>query len=187
MNTTTISEAVDLKTLTIDASHSQISFVVRHMGFSKIRGCFESFEGSVQKIPGDLSTLQSEATIEAASITTGEPNRDNHLRTGDFLLVDEYPQITFRSVESRSGNGINFTLIGELTIRGVSQSVTLDALYMGTGTDPWGGTRVAFEARTTINRKDFGVNWNAVLEAGGFLVGDQVEIILEVQAIEQKS
>lgn len=183
MNSTTT--LTDVRTYTIDPAHSRVGFTARHLGFSKVRGRFETFEGTLRMEPGKLDTLGAEVTIDAASIDTNEPKRDAHLRTGDFFLVDEHPQLTFKSTGVRNVEGDRFTLVGELSIRGVTQTVELEAEYLGEGKDPWGGTRVAFEGRTKVNRKTFGLNWNVVLETGGFLVSDDVEIELEVQAVQQ--
>ena len=175
----------DLLTYTIDPAHSRLGFVVRHMGFSKVRGSFKEFEGTVHMVPDDLSTLEAEVTVQAASISTNDANRDKHLRSEDFFEVETYPTLTFESTGVRDLDGETFTLVGTLTMHGVSKPVALQAEYLGTGQDPWGGTRTAFEARTKINRKDFGLNWNTLLETGGFLVSEEVEIVLEIQAVAQ--
>lgn len=170
-------------TYSIDTSHSEVGFVVRHMGFSKVRGRFEDFTGQVRMEADQLSSLEAEVEIQTASIDTNDAKRDEHLRTSDFLDAPNHDTITFKSTGIRSANAQTFELEGELTIRGVTRAVVLDGTYLGEGADPWGGTRVGFEASTVINRKDFGVNWNTVLESGGFLVGDDVEIKLDVQAV----
>lgn len=175
-----------VQTYTIDPSHSRLGFAVRHLGFSKVRGSFEQFEGTIRMKGGDLSTLEAEATIQAGSITTNDAKRDEHLRTADFFLVEEYPTITFKSTGVKNVSGTRFTLVGEFTLRGVTKTIELEGEYLGEGKDPWGNTKVAFEATTTINRKDYGLNWNAVLESGGFLVGDTVELTLEIQAAQQQ-
>lgn len=174
-----------VQTYAVDPSHSQVNFTVRHMGFSRVRGRFESFEGTVRMNPEALATLEAEATIEVASVNTGENKRDDHLRSDDFFAADQYEHIRFRSTGVRDASAQQFTLVGELTIRDVTKAVELDAEYLGAGQDPWGGTRVAFEAETTINRKEYGLTWNQVLEAGGVLVGEDVTIKLEVQAVQQ--
>lgn len=179
-------QAVALQTYTIDPSHSEVGFTARHLGFTKVRGRFEKFEGAIRMEPGALDTLQAEVTVQTASVTTNDQKRDEHLRTGDFFLVEEYPVMTFKSTGVRSVSGNRFTLVGDLTIRGVTKEVEIDAEYLGEGKDPWGGTRVGFEGSTKVNRKDFGLNWNAVLETGGFLVSDMIEINLEVQAVLQQ-
>lgn len=172
-----------LQTFTIDPQHSRLGFAVRHMGFSKVRGSFEQFDGVVRMAPDELDTLEAEATVQADSITTGTEDRDEHLRSDDFFAVDSHPTITFESREVRPLSEDTFTLVGDLTIRGVTKRVELDGEYLGEGTDPWGGTRIAFEAETTINRKDWELNWNQVLEAGGVLVSETVNVELEVQAV----
>jgi polyisoprenoid-binding protein YceI len=170
-------------TYTVDPAHSRVGFAVRHLGFSKVRGHFPSFTGSLELDPSDLSTLRATATIDATSITTADEKRDEHLRSEDFFDVTEHPTLSFSALEARDAAGDSVTLVGDLTMRGVTRTVELDAVYLGEATDPWGGTRVAFEGQTTVNRKDFGLNWNAVLETGGFLVGEDVEITLEIQAV----
>jgi polyisoprenoid-binding protein YceI len=174
--------AVDLQTYSIDPAHSRMGFTVRHMGFSKVRGSFEQFEGTVRIAAEDISTLEASATIKSETITTNDQNRDTHLRSEDFFQVEKHPTITFKSREVRNVSGNRFVLVGDFTLRGVTRQIELKAEYLGSGTDPWGGKRVAFEGTTTINRKEFGLNWNALLETGGFLVSEEVEISLEVQA-----
>lgn len=172
----------DLQTLAIDASHSRLGFSVRHLGFSKVRGTFETFEGTIQMEGDDLSTLETNATAKTASINTNDAKRDEHLRSGDFFLAEEHPTLTFKSTDVREVNDNQFTLVGDLTIRGITKSVEFDAEFLGSGKDPWGNQKLAFEANAKVNRKDFGLNWNAVLETGGLLVSDDVQITLEVQA-----
>jgi polyisoprenoid-binding protein YceI len=185
MSTTT--QDVAVQTYAIDPTHSRLGFVVRHLGFSKVRGSFEQFEGVVRLAPGDLSTLEAEATVQATSITTNEPKRDAHLRSADFFEVETFPTITFTSTEVRDVSGTEFTLVGEFSMHGVTKTIELAGEYLGEGGDPWGGTRVAFEARTKVNRKEYGLNWNVALEAGGFLVSEDVELVLEVQAVLQQA
>lgn len=174
-----------VQTYTVDASHSQVAFKVRHLGFSKVRGRFTGFEGTVRMAPGDFTTLEADASIELATITTGDPKRDAHLRSDDFFAAEQHPTMTFKGDVVSDASGNDFKLEGDLTIRGTTKRVVLDVTYLGEATDPWGGSRVAFEARGTINRTDFGLNWNQVLEAGGLLVGEEVELELELQAVQQ--
>lgn len=176
----------DIATYTIDPSHSRLGFTVRHMGFSKVRGSFEQFEGVVRLAPDDLSTLETDVTVQSSSITTNDEKRDAHLRSADFFETEKYPTITFKSTDVRNVSGDSFTLVGDFTMHGVTKTIELKGNFLGAGTDPWGGTRVAFEASTKVNRKEYGLNWNAVLETGGFLVSDEVEITLEVQAVQQQ-
>jgi len=164
-------------------THTRVGFVVKHLVVAKVRGFFEEFSGSITFAENPLESTAS-LDIKAASINTGEKNRDDHLRTGDFLLVEEHPELTFRSKKiSKRGDGYDVT--GDLTIHGVTKEVTLPVAHMGKAKDPWGGDRLGFEAETTLNRKDFGLNWNAMLEAGGFLVGDEVKVSIEIQAVGQ--
>ena len=186
MNTNHIEEiAVAADTFAVDPSHSRLGFVVRHLGFSKVRGSFEDFEGNLEFTPGDLHSLRADATIKANSITTNEPKRDEHLRSADFFDVETHPTITFETTDVRVITDHQFILVGQFTMHGVTETIELNGEYLGESKDPWGGTRIGFEAWTTINRKDFGLNWNVALEAGGFLVGEEVEIVLEVQAVRQ--
>jgi polyisoprenoid-binding protein YceI len=174
-----------LTTYAIDPAHSRMGFTVRHMGFARVRGSFEKFEGLVRMNPEELSTLEAEGTVKAESITTSAPDRDTHLRSADFFDVENHPTITFKSTEVRDVSVYSFTIVGELTMRGVTKTVELEGKFLGEGIDPWGRTRVGFEAATKINRKDFGLNWNALLETGGVLVSEDVDITLEIQAVKQ--
>lgn len=169
-------------TWVIDPSHSEVGFTVRHLMVSKVRGSFSGFAGTITV--GD-DTASVSATIDAATINTRDENRDGHIKSGDFFDVENHPTWTFTSTAVK-GNGSNFSFTGDLTLRGVTKSVTLDAEFLGVNTDPWGNTKAGFEAKTTINRKDFGVEWNAPLETGGVLVGESVNIELTIQAVLQK-
>ena len=173
-----------LTTYNVDPSHTSVQFKVRHLGFTKVTGRFTDFDAVVHMEPGNLETLETEATIKTASVTTGEDKRDDHLRSDDFFNAEKYPELTFRSTGVREVKGDSFKLEGQLTIRDATHTIELDGEYLGEATDPWGGDRVAFEARTKINRYDYGLKWNQALEAGGFLVGEDVEIILNVQAVQ---
>jgi polyisoprenoid-binding protein YceI len=176
----------DIKTFAVDTSHSRVGFTVRHLGFSKVRGAFEVFEGTIRLAEDDLTTLETEASIDVSTVNTGDAKRDEHLRSGDFFEVDAHPAIMFKSTEIKSVNGSRFTLVGDFTIRGVTRSIELDGEFLGTATDPWGNEKIAIEAHGSINRKDFGLNWNAVLETGGVLVSDKVDLTIEVQAALQQ-
>ena len=181
---TTLTESA-LTTYAIDPAHSRLSFIVRHMGFSKVRGSFKRFEGVVRIKPGDLSTLEAEGTVHTDSVTTSDEKRDAHLRSADFFEVEKYPTISFRSTEVRDVKGDSFTVVGDFSLHGVNTQIELQGTFLGEGIDPWGSTRIALEAETRLNRKDYGLNWNAVLESGGFLVSDDVQIALELQAVLQ--
>ena len=173
------------KTWKIDPSHTQIEFSVKHMMFTKVRGQFSDFEGTVELAEENPAESSVTVTIDAASIDTGVSDRDDHLRSGDFFDVEEHPTITFRSkrVSGPIEEGGDFEIVGDLTIHGVTEEVVLEATFDGTGTDPWGGTRAGFTAETTIDRRDFDLTWNQALETGGVLVGHDVEISLQVQAV----
>lgn len=167
-----------------DPTHTKISFTVKHLMISKVRGTFDSFDVTIvtAEDPKD-STI--EAVIDVASVNTGVKDRDNHLRTSDFFLVEEYPTMTFRST-SLSADGDDFTVVGDLTLRGVTKPVTLKGEFGGVITDPYGLTRAGATATTTINRQDFGVSWNAAIEAGGMTLGDNVKIELDLEVVLQK-
>jgi polyisoprenoid-binding protein YceI len=167
---------------TIDTSHSGIHFTVRHMVIAKVRGAFTRFSGALEFDAEHPESSRVSANIEAASIDTREPKRDEHLRSADFFDVAAHPELRFESTRvERTDDGYRVT--GDLTIRGVTRSVVLDAEFTGTGKDPWGNRRIGFQAKTAINRKDFGLHWNAALESGGVLVGEKVDIELDVEAI----
>lgn len=168
----------------IDAAHTTVEFVVRHMMISKVRGRFTAVTGTIQVPEGGSAPLFVEVTIDAASIATGEPQRDGHLASADFLDAEKYPQITFRSTRVE-GDGESFRVHGDLTIHGTTRPVVLDTTFEGRGTDPWGNGRIGYEARTVISRKEFGLTWNQALETGGVLVGDEVKIEISVEAIAQ--
>ncbi len=166
----------------IDPVHSSAEFSVRHMMVSKVKGRFTKLSGTITVAEDPLAS-SVEATIDATSVDTHDPTRDNHLRSADFLDVESYPTITFASTEVRAGSG-GHQVVGDLTIRGVTRSVTLDLEHNGTGPDPYGGVRTGFSATTEINRKDFGLVWGAAIEGtGGAVVGDKVSIALEIEAI----
>ena len=175
-------------TWAIDPAHSQVEFTARHMMITKVRGRFSDVNGTVTLDEAAPSRSLVEVDIDAASIDTRQEDRDTHLRSADFLDAEAYPKLTFRSkrVEDlRLEQGAEFRVIGDLTIRGVTKEVALDVEYGGTGGDPWGGERVAFSATTKIDRREFGLEWNQALETGGVLVGNDVTIDIEAQAVKQ--
>ncbi|MDZ4700988.1 MAG: YceI family protein [Rhodothermales bacterium] len=171
-------------TYAIDASHSEIGFQVRHLGISSVKGSFGALEGTVQA-GGSLAALSASASIQAASIDTRNTDRDNHLRSADFFDAEKHPALQFKSngVVDK-GNG-EFTMAGTLTIRGVAKPIELKGEFQGSAKDPWGNEKVAFTASGKLNRTDYGLNWNAVLEAGGLLVSEEVKLVLDVQAVKQ--
>jgi polyisoprenoid-binding protein YceI len=168
---------------TIDASHSSIHFIARHMVITKVRGAFKSFRGEIDLDEADMTQSKVDVTIDATSIDTSEPKRDAHLKSADFFDVETFPTVTFRS-RSIAKKGDAFEVTGDLTIHGVTKEVVLDARFEGSGKDPWGGQRVAFAAKASVRREDFGLAWNQVLEAGGVLVSSKIDIELEVQAVK---
>ena len=166
-------------TWTIDASHSEIGFSVRHLAISKVRGTFEQFDATVTAAENPLESSVV-VTVDIASINTGNADRDGHLRSNDFFAPEEYPTMEFRSTGIRT-EGDELTLDGELTLRGVTKPITFTGEFGGIAKDPWGNTVAAANGRAVINRHDFGVSWNAPLEAGGFLLGDEVTITIDAQ------
>ncbi len=169
----------------IDSSHSSVHFSVRHLVIAKVRGSFARWSGSVQASGGDFSKATVDVTIDASSIDTGVAQRDAHLKSADFFDVAQYPELRFVAtrVEPRSGSEID--VIGDLTIKGITHEVVLRVEQHGQAKDPWGNVRAAFTAKTSIDRKDFGLTWNQVLETGGVMVGDRVDIEAEIEAVKQ--
>lgn len=168
----------------IDVGHSAIHFWVRHMVISKVHGRFARWSGSIQLDEQDPARSSVEVRIDAASIDTQVADRDAHLRSADFLDAAAHPEITFTSRRiEKAGTGYRVT--GDLRIRGVTREVTLEAEFAGTGKDPWGNQRAGFSATTAIDRRDFGLTWNAAVEAGGVLVGEKVEIAIELEAVKE--
>jgi polyisoprenoid-binding protein YceI len=172
-----------MTTWNIDHSHSGVHFSVRHLMVSKVRGGFGSWTGTLDIDDDDITKSKVDVTIEAASIDTGEPKRDDHLRSPDFFEVEKFPQLTFRSTKVERTGDDSLAVTGELTIRDVTKTIVLAVEEGGRVKDPWGGTRLGYSAHATISRKDFGLTWNALLEAGGVAVGDKIEIGIEVEAI----
>ena len=168
----------------LDPAHTSVSFSARHLMVSKVRGRFGSFRGTITV--GDNPLLSSvTAEIDTASIDTKDEQRDGHLKSPDFLDVDKYPTITFKSTAVRDAGDGEYDVEGDLTILDATRTVTLRVVLNGVEKDPWGGTRVGFEANTEFSRKEFGLEWNATLESGGVLVGDKVKVELEIEAVQQ--
>ena len=168
----------------IDSSHSSLHFSVRHLVIAKVRGSFGRWSGTVQVPDGDFSKATVDVTIDASSIDTGVAQRDTHLKSADFFDVATFPTLTFKGGRVTGASGDRFTLTGDLTIHGVTREVTLDVTSEGRGKDPWGGERAGYSATTKIKRSDFGLTWNQLLEAGGFAVGDEVKISLDVELVK---
>jgi polyisoprenoid-binding protein YceI len=168
----------------IDVGHSAIHFWVRHLVISKVHGRFARWTGTIDLDQGDLTRSSVDVKIDAASIDTQVADRDAHLRSPDFLDVAKYPELSFRSRRiEKAGDGYRVT--GDLTLHGVTREVTLEAEFAGTAKDPWGNERTAFAAKTSLDRRDYGLTWNAALEAGGVLVGEKVEISIELEAVKK--
>ncbi len=168
---------------TLDPTHSSIEFSVRHMVFAKVRGRFDAWRGTLELDAGDPTRARVAVEIDATSIGTGVADRDAHLRSADFFDVERFPALRFEATRIEPVGKGRSRLHGELTIRDATRPVVLEVEHGGEAIDPWGNRRVAFSARTSLDRRDFGLTWNQVLEAGGVLVGERIDVELEVQAI----
>jgi len=182
MSTATV-PAVLTGNYAIDPTHSRIGFVARHAMVTKVRGSFNEFEGAGYFDAKNPAGSHLQLTIQAASIDTRNADRDGHLKSNDFFDMETYPEITFASTAVEQVGGERYRVTGDLTIKGVTKPVTVDFEYTGSAVDAYGNQRIGLEGTTTINRKDWGVNWNAALEAGGVLVGEKVTLEFEVSAI----
>ena len=171
-------------TYTLDPAHTRIGFVARHAMVTKVRGSFNEFEGSVIVDGTDLAASRATLSIASASIDTRNEQRDGHLRSNDFLAIETFPQITFVSTGVTQTGATSLELTGDLSIKGVTNPVTVPFEFEGAATDPFGNLRVGFEGSVTISRKDYGITWNAALEAGGVLVSDKIVLEFEVSAIK---
>lgn len=165
----------------IDPGHADVSFVGRHFMVTKVRGRFTGVTGAVV-IAEDIEDSRVEVTIDMASVASGNPTRDDHLRSAELFDVERFPQATFRSTKV-VWNGDRGTVLGDLTIHGVTRAVPLEVAFEGHARDPWGGDRAVFSARTRVNREDFGVTWNVALEAGGVLVSKEVQIEIDLETV----
>jgi polyisoprenoid-binding protein YceI len=172
----------NITTWSVDPTHTHIEFAVRHLMISTVKGRFAEFSGVVQLDPADLTTASLDVTIDVASLDTRVADRDNHLRSADFFDAATHPTITYVS-RKVVPQGDEYRVIGDLTIRGVTREVPLAVSLEGQAKDPWGNQRMAFAATTKINRADFGLTWNAALEAGGVVVGEEVKISIDVELI----
>jgi polyisoprenoid-binding protein YceI len=183
----TLEQTTGTTVWTLDPAHSLVEFSAKHMMITTVKGRFAGVAGTIEVDEANPDRSKVEVEIEAGSLTTGVDQRDEHLRSADFLEVEAHPTITFRSkrVEGAYAEaGDSFRVVGELTIRGVTRELVLDAVFEGTGTDPWGGERASFSARARIDRRDFGLTWNQALETGGILVSNRIDVSLEVQAVK---
>ncbi len=169
----------------IDQSHSEIQFSAKHLMISTVRGRFNSYTGTIEADEQNPTAATVNVQIDASSLVTGEEKRDGHLRSPDFLDVEQFPYITFKSTRVEQVDGTHGKLIGDLTIRDITKEVVLDFEYAGQAKTPWGTTSAGFNAITKINRKDWNLNWNVALETGGWLVGDQITISIELELVKQ--
>jgi len=167
----------------LDAAHSGINFSIRHMVVSKVRGRFTKFTGAVHTDDEDFTRSVVDVSIDATSIDTGTPDRDTHLRSADFFDVEKFPALRYRSKRIDKLSDDRYRVIGDLTIRDVTREVALDVEYGGRAKDPWGNERAGFVAKTSLDRKDFGLQWNQLLEAGGVLVGERVDIDVDLEVV----
>ncbi|HEU4491216.1 MAG TPA: YceI family protein [Jiangellales bacterium] len=171
-------------TYVLDPSHTTVGFVARHLMVTKVRGRFEEFEGSIT-VGDDPLASSAQAAISTASLTTGSPDRDGHVKSDDFLAVETFPTMRFASRRVSHVAGDRFTVVGDLTVKDVTREVVLEVTIDGVARDPWGGERLAVTASTEIDREDFGITWNVALESGGVLVSKKVRIEIEAQAVRQ--
>lgn len=169
----------------IDYAHSEINFMVRHMMISKVRGGFNEWSGTVNFDPENPTNTTVDVTVQLTSVTTGEQQRDDHLRSPDFFDVATYPEMRFKSTKVEQDDVDEGLLYGELTIRGITKPVVLDVEYAGQAKSPWGSTSAGFSASASINRKDWGLTWNQALETGGVLVGEKINISIELELVQQ--
>lgn len=177
----TTATATAVRTYQIDPAHSEAAFQVRHL-ITKVRGQFGEFAGTIAFDAAQPPRSSVAFSIQTKSIDTNQAQRDEHLRSADFFDVEKFPLLTFKSTAVAARGADHFDVTGELTIRDVTKTITLPVSYLGGAKDPWGADKIAFETEITLNRKDYGLNWNAALETGGFLVGDDVKVSLSIQA-----
>lgn len=170
---------------TIDPTHSEIQFKVKHLMITNVKGEFSKFDAEINTIGKDFTNASIRVNIDASSIFTNESNRDNHLKSADFFDVENHPELTFEGTSFKRTEGNQYQLKGILTIKGIGREVALDVEFGGINTDPWGNEKAGFSLSGKINRRDWGLNWNAALETGGVLVSDEVKISAEVQFVKQ--
>ena len=168
----------------LDPSHTNVEFSAKHLMITTVRGRISDVQGTIRIDEAKPSNSSVDVTLKGASLDTRIEQRDQHLRSADFLDVEKFPDITFRSTRIE-GEKEHFTLIGELTIRDISREIALDATFEGRTKDPWGGERVGFSAKGSIDRRDFGLTWNQVLEAGGVVVGNDIKISIDIEAVRE--
>jgi polyisoprenoid-binding protein YceI len=185
--TATATNAATATTWTVDATHAEVGFAVRHLMISTVRGRFGAVEGTVTIDEADPANTRVEVSIDVTSIDTRQEMRDNHLRSPDFFDAATHPKMRFVSRKIAGDINGDFSLIGDLTIRDVTREVTLEASFTGRGRDPWGNDRLGFEAKGKINRNDFGLTWNQALETGGVVVSEEVKLSIEVELVKQQA
>jgi polyisoprenoid-binding protein YceI len=174
-----------LEVYTLDATHSEVSFQVRHL-VTNVRGRFNDFDAVIRLDPADEERSTVEFRVKAASIDTNLPDRDAHLRSADFFDVDNHPEIVFKSRRIESAGGDRYRVIGELTMRGITREIALEVTFLGTVRDPWGNEKAGFETEAVLNRKDFGMVWNAALDNGGVILGDKVKVHINLEALRMR-
>ena len=180
-----VQPATGTTTWTVDPVHSSVEFAVRHLMITTVKGRFTDVQGTVTLDEANPAASSVDIAVQVASIDTREPQRDAHLKSADFFEVEKFPTLTFRSTSVRDQKKDGFTLIGDLTLHGVTREVALDVTTEGRAKDPWGGQRAGYTATTKIKRSDFGLTWNQLLETGGFAVSDDVKIALDVQVVQK--
>lgn len=185
MTSTATDLAAATGTWVLDVAHTNLAFIARHAVVTKVRGKFTDFSGTLTLDAADLSASKAELTIQAASFDSANSDRDAHIKSADFLDVENFPTLTFVSTAIKHVSGNEFVVDGDLTIHGVTRPVSIEAEYTGTAVDPWGNTKIGFEGKTSISRKDFGLTWNVALEAGGVLVSDKIDIVIDIEAGKQ--
>ena len=169
----------------LDSTHSELGFKIKHLMITNVSGSFNNFQGEVETEGEDFSTAQINVTVDMASISTNNEQRDEHLRNSDFFEVENHPELTFKSTRIEKADSDTFTLYGELTLKGITKPVKLNVEYNGVAKDPWGGERAGFVITGKINRSEWGVNFNGVLETGGLMLGEEVKINSEIQLVKQ--
>ncbi|WP_108671657.1 YceI family protein [Peribacillus acanthi] len=174
-------------TWVLDTTHSSVDFSIRHMMVSNVKGSFNSFTATIEADPTDLTTANIQFSIDLESVDTRNADRDNHLRTADFFDIEKYPQLTFVATSIVKTGENEYDVTGDVSLHGVTRSEKFAVTFEGEGKDPWGNEKAGFSGKGSINRSDYGLTWNAALETGGILVGDQVKISLEIQAAKQQA
>jgi polyisoprenoid-binding protein YceI len=169
----------------LDTAHSSVDFSVKHMMIAKVKGSFNEFSASIEADPQDLTSATIEFTVDLNSVDTRSTDRDNHLRSADFFDVEKFPTLTFKATKVEKTDEDEYNVTGDLSLHGVTRQETFKVTYEGSGKDPWGNTKVGFNAEGKLNRSDYGLTWNAALETGGVLVGDQIKVSLEIQAAQE--